>query len=129
MARVLRAWTAPESPVAIGDGLAPITPWRCVDALDGTRRRERAGGDRDGQAPHTDTARAQTHGTRGVVGGHPATALGRPSLGIPRLARCHRSGCPLPLPLLPQSDVSVRGGAGRAVADGTGTSHSGWRLH
>src|SRR5215813_10503986 len=40
MARVRRAGTAPESPVAIGDTVAPSTPWRCVDAFDGTRRRE-----------------------------------------------------------------------------------------
>src|SRR5712691_7764781 len=49
------------------------------------------------------------HRTRGMVGSHPATALGRPHIGAPRLSRCHRSGCLLPLPLLPQSDVRVRG--------------------
>src|SRR5215831_18112664 len=88
VACVCRAWTAPASPVAIGDGVAPNTPWRYVDPLDGTRRGERAGGDRAGQAPGADTDRAQTHGTHGVVGDHPATALGRPYIGTPGLTRC-----------------------------------------
>jgi len=51
------------------------------------------------------------------------------TLGAPRLSRCHRSGCPLPLPLLPQSDMRVRGGTRRAVAVGTGAGHQGGRLH
>ncbi len=38
VARVRRAWTATESPVAIGDGLAPMPPCRCVDPRDGARR-------------------------------------------------------------------------------------------
>ena len=46
-----RAWTAAEGPVAIGDGSgAKSLDSACVDALDGARRGERAGGDRDGHS-------------------------------------------------------------------------------
>jgi hypothetical protein len=38
VARVLRAWTTAQGPLAIGDAVAPIMPRRCVDSLDGTRR-------------------------------------------------------------------------------------------
>jgi hypothetical protein len=46
----------------------------------------------------------------------PATALGRPSLGAPRLSGCHRSGRPLPIPILPQSHRCVRCGVSSALA-------------
>ena len=46
---------SPKAPVAIGDSVATITPCRCMDPFDGTRRGERRGGDRDGQAPGADT--------------------------------------------------------------------------
>ena len=41
MARVPGAWTAPESLVAIGDGVAEITPPTGMEAIHGARRRER----------------------------------------------------------------------------------------
>src|SRR5712691_11422242 len=72
VARVSRAWTATESSVAIGDRLAPITRPGCVDPLDRARRGERSGGDRAGHTPRADAAGTETHGTRGVAGGHPA---------------------------------------------------------
>ena len=93
-------------PAYAGRGRRPKAPWqsvtdwrkspprRCVDALDGARRGERPGGHRDGQAPGADADRAQTHRTRGVVGGHPSSPGGRPDLRAPRLSRCHRSGRP-----------------------------------
>src|SRR5438552_1839575 len=55
--------------------------------------------DRDGQTPDSDAHRAQTHGTRGVAGGHPAAPHGGPHVGAPCLAGCHRSGRPLSLSL------------------------------
>jgi 3-hydroxyisobutyrate dehydrogenase-like beta-hydroxyacid dehydrogenase len=70
---------------------------RCPDLFDGTRRRERPGGDRDGQAPGSDPDRAQTDWIRRMAGGHPTTVLGRLSLGAPRLSGCHRSGRPASL--------------------------------
>ena len=74
------------SPAYQGRGRRPKTPWQsvtdwrqstrwqCMDAFDGTRRRERAGGDRAGQTSGADAPGAQTHGTRGVVSGHPAAS-------------------------------------------------------
>ena len=44
----------PKAPVAIGDAVAASARRGGVDAVDGTRRGERAGGDRDGQAPRAD---------------------------------------------------------------------------
>ncbi len=38
MARVPRAWTAPESPVALGDAVTPMPRCRGVDVLDDARR-------------------------------------------------------------------------------------------
>jgi hypothetical protein len=119
----------PKAPVAISDAVAPITSWRCVDALDSTRRRERAGGDCDSQAPGADTARTQTHRPRGVVGGHPAAPLEQLDMGVPCLAGCHRAGRVLPLPLLPHADRWVCGSVHGAVSWGTGTGDQGWRLH
>src|SRR5262245_54221889 len=115
--------------MAIGDGVAPSTPWRDVDPLDGTRRRERAGGARAGQAPGADTDRAQTHGPRGVVGDHPATALGRPDVGNTGLTRCLRSGHPLLLSLLPHTNPDTRIRARGAVPDGVGARDQSWELH
>ena len=128
-------------PAYAGRGRRPKAPWqsvtawrqslpgRCVDALDGTRRRERAGGDRDGQAPGADADRAQTDGTRGVAGGHPAAPHGRPDIGVPCLSGCHRSGRPLPLPVLPHADRWVCGSVQGAVSWGTGAGDQGGRLH
>ena len=116
----------PKAPVAIGDGVAPSTPWRYVDPLDGTRRRERASGDRAGQAPGADTDRAQTPRTRGVVGDHPATALGRPYVGDPGLTRCLRSGHPLWLSLLPHTNTDTRIRARGAVTGGVGARDQSW---
>src|SRR5713101_5030402 len=64
--RVPRAWTATEGPVASSNGLAEITQPECMEAVDGARRRERAGGNRDGHTPCADAARTQTDGTRRV---------------------------------------------------------------
>ena len=61
--------------------LATSTPPRGVDALDGARRGERASGDRDGHSPRADPVGTQTDGARGVAGGHPSSALGRPHFG------------------------------------------------
>ena len=47
----------------------------------------------------------QWTGTRGMVGGYSATTLGRPPLGGPGLARCHRSGHLVSLSLLPHADM------------------------
>jgi len=116
MARVRRARTAAKSSVAIRDGVAPITPPACVEAAHRARRRERASGDRDGQAPRSDTGRAQTDGTRGVGGGHPAASLRQPYVRAQGLAGCRRSGQPVPLPVLSHTDQWVRSGAGEALA-------------
>src|SRR5215471_15030824 len=107
MACLSGARTAAEAAVAVSDGVASSTPWRYVDPLDGTRRRERAGGDRAGQAPGADTDRTQTHGTRGVAGGHSTAPDGGPHVGAPCLAGCYRSGCPLPLSVSSHADVCV----------------------
>src|SRR5919109_1460573 len=72
------AWTTAESPLAIGDAVAPMPRCGGVDVLDGARRGERAGGHRDGQTPGADADRAQTDRTGRVAGGHPAPACGRP---------------------------------------------------
>ena len=61
--------------------LAPSPRSGGMGRLDGARRRERAGGHRDGQTPGADAARAQTHGTRGVAGRHPSSPRGRPDVG------------------------------------------------
>ena len=78
-------------PAYQGRGRRPKAPWQSVtdwrkslhsdgmEAVDGARRGERPSGDRDGQAPRADAARAQTHGTRGVAGGHPSSPGGRPA--------------------------------------------------
>src|SRR5262249_11312168 len=129
VARVSRAWAATEAPVAIRDAVATGSRGGGVDVLDGTRRGERAGGDRDGQVPRADAIRAQTYGTRGVVGGHPSAPGGRADVGAQGLAGCHRSGRALLLSLLSHADVCVRDGAGRAVAGGTGARDQGWRLY
>src|SRR5712691_4220250 len=78
VALVRRAWTTAQGPMAISDSMAESPPCRCVDAHDGTRRGERSSGDRDGQAPGANAPGAQTHGTRGVAGGHPSSPGGRP---------------------------------------------------
>ena len=107
---VSRAWAATEVPMAIRDAVA--TGSRCggVDVLDGTTRGERASGHRDGQTPGADADRAQTDGTRGVVGCHPSAPGGRADVGAQGLAGCHRSGRSLPLPGLSHADVCVREG-------------------
>ena len=91
-------------PAYQGRGRRPKAPWQSVtqwrqsldpdgvEAFDGARRGERAGGHRDGQTPRADADRAQTHGTRGVAGGHPSSPRGRRHVGAPCLAGCHRSG-------------------------------------
>ena len=53
-AGVLRPWTATESPMAIGHGLAQIPPPDGLEAAHGARRRERSRGHRDGQMPGAD---------------------------------------------------------------------------
>src|SRR5262244_3134314 len=75
--RVRRAWTAAHAPLAIGARWAPGTRSDRLDPFDGARRGERAGAQREEQAPGTHTDGAQTPGTRGVAGGHPASACGR----------------------------------------------------
>ena len=114
VARVPRAWTAPEGPVAIGDGVAASTPPACMEAVDGARWRERAGGHRDGHPPCADAARTQTDGTRRVAGGHPPSALGRPA----RWSRRARRMPPIRTLAIAivttcTSDRGVRRGAGR----------------
>src|SRR5216683_334977 len=84
-----------------------------MEAVDGARWRERAGGNRAGHPPRADAARTQTDGTRRVAGGHPTSARGHPHVGAAGLAGCHRSGCSLSLSLLLQSD---RGAAGELAA-------------
>ena len=49
--------------------------------IDGTRRGERPSGDRDGHTARANAPGAQTHGTRGVAGDHPASLDGRPHVG------------------------------------------------
>ena len=105
-----RAWTSPQGAVAIGDAVAQGLDARGVDALDGARRGERAGGDRDGQAPGADADRAQTHRTRGMVGGHPAAALGRPHVGGPAPLAMP----PIRMPATATITISVR----RVVSEG-----------
>src|SRR6516162_5351273 len=61
---------ATEAAVAVGDGLAPRTRPGGVGPLDGARRGERPGGDRDGQTTRADASGAQTHRNRRVAGGH-----------------------------------------------------------
>ena len=76
-------------PAYQGRGRPPKPPWQSVtawrqaldpdgvDAVDGARRGERPGGDRDGHTPRADAAGTQTDGTRGVAGGHPSSPRGR----------------------------------------------------
>ena len=79
----------PKAPWQSVTALAPIARPGGMDPLDGARRGERPGGHRDGHTPGADAARAQTHGTRGVAGGHPAAPHGRRARWRPRLAGCH----------------------------------------
>src|SRR6266581_4674185 len=67
------ARTAAKGPLAIGDYLAARTPPGGVDAVDGTRRRERSGGDRAGHTPCADMAGTETDRAAGVAGGHPSS--------------------------------------------------------
>jgi SRSO17 transposase len=83
VACVSRAWTAAESPLAIGKRVAPLTRPGRVDAVDGARRGERPSGDRHDHTPRADPPRTQTDGTRRVVGRHPSPARGRQHVGAP----------------------------------------------
>ena len=82
------ARTATEAAVAVGDGLAPRPRSGGVGPLDGARRRERPGGDRDGHTPRADASGTQTHGTRRVAGGHAVSPRGRGHGGGASLAGC-----------------------------------------
>ena len=62
IACVSRARTSAQGPMAIGEHLAASTPPRWVDALDGARRGERSGGDRDGHSPRADPFGTETDG-------------------------------------------------------------------
>ena len=94
-----------ESPVAIGDRVAPIAPPDCVEAVHGARRRERSGGDRDGHPTRADAAGAQTDGPTRMAGDYPSSAHGRAQVGASGIAECHRSGRPLSLAVLSHTDV------------------------
>ena len=61
------ARTATEAAVAVGDGLAPRPRPRGMGPLDGTRRGERSGGNRDGHTPRADASGTQTHRPRRVA--------------------------------------------------------------
>src|SRR5215471_20096364 len=110
---------ATEAAVAVGDGLAPRTRPGGVGPLDGARRGERPGGDRDGQTTRADTAGAQTHRTRRVAGGHAVSPRGRGDVGGASLARCPRAGCPLWLSLLYDSNLCSQRSPGGTLAGGT----------
>src|SRR5258708_39617474 len=68
IAGVRWAWTATESPLAIGNGLAQVVRSDGLEAIHGARRGERSSGHRDGQVPGANADRAQTDWTRGVAG-------------------------------------------------------------
>src|SRR6266566_2098133 len=81
------AWTATESPLAIGNGLAQVVRSDGLEAIHGARRGERSSGHRDGQVPGANAHRAQTDWTRGVAGDHPSSLDGRPHVGALCLLR------------------------------------------
>ena len=71
------ARTATEAAVAVGDGLAPRPRPGGMGPLDGTRRGERSGGNRDGHTPRADASGTQTHRPRRVARGHTVAPRGR----------------------------------------------------
>src|SRR5262249_43859203 len=81
MACISGPWQAAEAAVAVGDGLAPRTRPGGVGPLDGARRGERPGRDRDGQTPRADASGTPTHGTRRVARGHALSPRGRGDVG------------------------------------------------
>ena len=130
VARVLRAWTAAESPVAIGDGVAPShstrTAWTRLTVRDGEKGPVEI---------EMVKRRVQTRLERKRTGPEEWLVVTRRPLADDRTLEarasrgCHRSGRPLSLPVLPHADACVRGGAQGAVAGGTGAGHQSGRLH
>ena len=128
-------------PVYQGRGRPPKPPWQSVTSwrhaldpeawapLDGARRGERPGGDRDGQTTSADASGAQTHRTRRVAGGHALSPRGRGDVGGASIARCPRSGCPLWLSLLSDSNLCGQRSTGGTVAWGTGARHQSGNVH
>ena len=101
-------------PLAIGNGVAQITrsdAWRRLTVRDGEK------GPVDIEMVKR---RVQTRLERKRTGPEEWLVVtrrplcGRPHVGAPRLSRCHRSGRPLSLSLLPHADRGVRGGAVRS---------------
>ena len=96
--RVLWAWTAAESPLAIGDRLAQVarpTAWTRLTVRDGEKGLV---------AIEMVRRRVQTRIERKRMGPQEwlvvtRRALGRAHVGAPRLSRCHRSRHPTSLPL------------------------------